>query len=130
MAIFGKPPTRRPESKSGERKPKRDPKVMSARELAAHAAGRKGKAPALEPLGVTSMRGPSVIEWSSAPNSIEVAQPSAGLSPVLENAALLFANGQDADAREALEQGVANDPETRLSPLAWLALFDLLQRAG
>jgi len=130
MAIFGKPPTRRPESKSGERKPKRDPKVMSARELAAHAAGRKGKAPALEPLGVTSMRGPSVIEWSTAPNSIEVAQPSAGLSPVLENAALLFANGQDADAREALEQGVANDPETRLSPLAWLALFDLLQRAG
>jgi len=130
MAIFGKPPTRRPESKSGERKPKREPKVMSARELAAHAAGRKGKAPALEPLGVTSMRGPSVIEWSTAPNSIEVAQPSAGLSPVLENAALLFANGQDADAREALEQGVANDPETRLSPLAWLALFDLLQRAG
>ena len=24
MAIFGKPPTRRPESKSGERKPKRE----------------------------------------------------------------------------------------------------------
>ena len=130
MAIFGKPPTRRPESKSGERKPKREPKVMSARELAAQAAGRKGKTAALQPLGVTSMRGPSVIEWSTAPNSIEVAPPSAGLSAVLENAALLFANGQDADAREALEQGVANDPETRLSPLAWLALFDLLQRAG
>ncbi|HET9670034.1 MAG TPA: STAS domain-containing protein [Casimicrobiaceae bacterium] len=130
MAIFGKPPTRRPESKSGERKPKREPKVMSARELAAHAAGRKGKTAALEPLGVTSMRGPSVIEWSTAPNSIEVAPPSAGLSAVLENAALLFANGQDVDARQALEQGVANDPETRLSPLAWLALFDLLQRAG
>ncbi|HEY3563822.1 MAG TPA: hypothetical protein VGL96_02360, partial [Casimicrobiaceae bacterium] len=92
MAIFGKPPTRRPESKSGERKQKREPKVMSARELAAQAAGRKGKAAALAPLGVTSMRGPSVIEWSTAPNSIEVAPPSAGLSAVLENAALLFAN--------------------------------------
>jgi anti-anti-sigma regulatory factor len=130
MAIFGKPPTRRPESKSGERKQKREPKVMSARELAAQAAGRKGKTAALAPLGVTSMRGPSVIDWSTAPKSIEVAQPSAGLSAVLENAALLFANGQDDDARETLEQGVANDPETRLSPLAWLALFDLLQRAG
>jgi anti-anti-sigma regulatory factor len=130
MALFGKPSARKPDAKSGNRKASREPKVMSARELAAQAAGRKGKTAALQPLGVTSMRGPSVIEWSTAPNSIEVAPPSAGLSAVLENAALLFANGQDADAREALEQGVANDPETRLSPLAWLALFDLLQRAG
>jgi anti-anti-sigma regulatory factor len=130
MAIFGKPSTRKPESKAGEGKQKREPKVMSARELAAHAAGRKGKTAGLEPLGVTSMRGPSVIGWATPPKSIEVAQPSAGLSAVLENAALLFANGQDADARDALEQGVASDPETRLSPLAWLALFDLLQRAG
>jgi anti-anti-sigma regulatory factor len=130
MAIFGKPPTRKPEAKAGERKPKQEPKVMSARELAAQAAGRKGKARALEPLGMTSMRGPSVIDWSSAPKSIEVAQPNAGLCAVLENAALMFANGQDAEAREALEHAVASDPEARHSVLAWLALFDLLQRAG
>lgn len=130
MAIFGKPSTRKSESKSGERKVKREPKVLTARELAEQAVGRKGKGVALEPLGVTSMRGASVIEWSTTPKSIEVAQPSAGLSAVLENAALLFANAQDAEAREALEQGVASDPETRLSPLAWLALFDVLQRAG
>jgi anti-anti-sigma regulatory factor len=130
MAIFGKPSTRKPESKSGERKSKREPKVMSARELAAHASGRKGKGAVVEPLGMTSMRGPSVMEWSTAPRSIEVAQPSAGLSAVLENAALLFANGQDVEAREALEQAIASDTETRLSVLAWLALFDLLQRAG
>jgi anti-anti-sigma regulatory factor len=129
MALFGKPSARKPEAKSGDRKPAREPKVMSARELA-QAASRKGKAVALEPLGLTSMRGPSVIDWSTAPKSIEVAETSGGLSPVLENAALLFANGQDVAAREMLEQGVASDPETRLSPLAWLALFDLLQRAG
>jgi anti-anti-sigma regulatory factor len=130
MALFGKPSARKPDAKSGDRKAAREPKVMSARELA-QAASRKGKAGALEPLGVTSMRGKSVIDWGSmAPKSIEVAEANTGLSAVLENAALLFANGQDGAAREALEQGVASDPETRVSPLAWLALFDLLQRAG
>ena len=128
MALFGKPSARKPDAKSGNRKASREPKVMSARELA-QAASRKGKQ-VLEPLGVTSMRGPSVIDWSTAPKSIEVAETSTGLSPLLENAALLFANGQDAAAREMLEEGVASDPETRVSPLAWLALFDLLQRAG
>ena len=49
---------------------------------------------------------------------------------MLENAALLYASGQDAGARELLEQGVADDQDTKLSPLAWLALFDLMQRAG
>ena len=33
-------------------------------------------------------------------------------------------------ARTLLEQGVTTDHDARLSPLAWLALFDLLQRAG
>ena len=49
---------------------------------------------------------------------------------MLENAALLFANGQDAAARELLDQGVQTDADTKLSPLAWLALFDLTQRAN
>ena len=34
------------------------------------------------------------------------------------------------DARELLEEGIENDADTKLSPLAWLALFDLLQREG
>jgi anti-anti-sigma regulatory factor len=49
---------------------------------------------------------------------------------VLENAALLYAGGQTQPARELLEQGVQNDAETRNSPLAWLALFDLQHRAN
>jgi anti-anti-sigma regulatory factor len=131
MAIFGKPPTRKTEkAKSGEASGEREPQVMSARELAAHAASRKGKLPGLEPLGETSLRGASIIDWSTAPKAIEVAQANPGLCAVLENAALLFANGQDSAARELLEQGVATDQDTKLSPLAWLALFDLLQRAN
>ena len=131
MAIFGKPSTRKtPSAKPAEGDAKRETKVMSARALAARAASGKGKLPGLEPLGETSMRGASVINWSTAPKAIEVAQANPGLCAVLENAALLFANGQDEPARALLEQGVASDPDTKLSPLAWLALFDLVQRAG
>ena len=131
MAIFGKPTARKTESsKSAERNAKRVPKVLSARELAAQVASRKGKLAGLEPLGETSLRGASIIDWSTAPKAIEVAQANPGLCAVLENAALVFANGQDAAARELLEQGVASDHDTKLSPLAWLALFDLMQRAN
>jgi anti-anti-sigma regulatory factor len=130
MAIFGKPTARKSESaKSAERAAKREPKVLSARELAAQAVSRKGKLSGVEPLGETSLRGASIIDWSTAPKAIEVAQANPGLCAVLENAALLFANGQDSAARELLERGVATDTDTKLSPLAWLALFDLMQRA-
>ncbi|HKU85028.1 MAG TPA: STAS domain-containing protein [Casimicrobiaceae bacterium] len=109
---------------------KREGHVVSARELAAQAASRNaGKPLGMEPLGETSQRGASVIDWSTAPKAIEVAQANPGLCATLENAALLFANGQDVAARELLEQGVQTDQDTKLSPLAWLALFDLMQRA-
>ena len=74
--------------------------------------------------------GSSLIEWTPQPQAIEVAQANPGLCAVLENAALLYASGQAPTARTLLEQGVNNDHDARQSPLAWLALFDLLQRAG
>ena len=130
MAIFGKPPTKKPQATKPSPGVKREPHVVSARELAAQAASRQtGKPLGFEPLGETSQRGASVIDWSKAPKAIEVAQANPGLCAVLENAALSFANGQDAAARELLEQGIQTDADTKLSPLAWLALFDLLQRA-
>jgi anti-anti-sigma regulatory factor len=132
MAIFGKPPAKKnPQAAKSSRGTKREPHVVSARELAAQAATRKTGSPlGLEPLGETSQRGASIIDWSTAPKAIEVAQANPGLCAVLENAALSFANGQDAAAREVLEQGIQTDADAKLSPLAWLALFDLLQRAG
>lgn len=74
--------------------------------------------------------GTSLIEWTPQPQAIEVAQANPGLCAVLENAALLYASGQAPAARTLLEEGVNNDHDARQSPLAWLALFDLLQRAG
>lgn len=133
MAIFGKASARKQAAAkaAGGNSPVRPPHVVSARELAAQAASRKaGKSPAFEPLGESSLRGASIIDWSTAPAAIEVAQANPGLCDVLENAALLYASGQEQVARPVLEQGIQTDPEARQSALAWLALFDLLQRAN
>ncbi len=133
MAIFGKASAKKQAAAkaSGGKPPVRPPHVVSARELAAQAASRKaGKGPAFEPLGESSLRGASIIDWSTAPAAIEVAQANPGLCDVLENAALLYASGQEQAARPVLEQGIQTDPDARQSALAWLALFDLLQRAN
>jgi ABC-type transporter Mla MlaB component len=91
----------------------------------------RDRRPKLEPVPADeSITGASLVDWSPAPQAFEVAQANPGLCAVLENAALLYASGQAAPARALLEQGVAGDPDTKQSPLAWLALFDLLQRAG
>lgn len=138
MAIFGKAPTTKRSSakppstpKAGRGPASPGPRPVSARELAAAAAGRRtGRKGAFEPLGESSLRGASIIDWSTAPTAIEVQQANPGLCDVLENAALLFASGQDVAAREQLEAGVQLDADARQSQLAWLALFDLIQRTG
>jgi anti-anti-sigma regulatory factor len=146
MGIFskpapGKPGAGTPSSKPGAATPSPKPGAakaptggdvrplpVSARELAARAAPR-AEAPREPTRADESITGASLIEWSQ-PQPIEVAQANPGLSPALENAALMFANGQAAAARALLEQGVADEAETKQSSLAWLALFDLLQREG
>lgn len=125
MALFYKSPAKKPDSSAS-------PRPASARELADQAANRKGIAarPLAEPPGGASAAGASIIDWSPAYASIEVSQTNPGLCAVLENAALLFASGQADPARALLEDGVVSDHDTKLSPLAWLALFDLYQRAN
>ena len=82
---------------------------------------------------ITMTGPPSLIDWTppaaGAQPSIQVTEANPGLCAVLENAALLYASGQTVPARQILEQGVANDNDAKASPLAWLALFDVLQRA-
>jgi len=125
MSFFSKPPAK----KKPEPPPKAEtrPRPASARELAATAAakGRRHVEPAGDDITVT---GASLAQWAPAKTSFEVAQANPGLCAVLENSALRFASGQVADARHQLEQGIEHDNDTKLSVLAWLALFDLLQR--
>jgi anti-anti-sigma regulatory factor len=133
MALFSKPPAKKPDPKP-ESGSASGPRAVSAREVAAQAAGRHKAPPPrgpAEPAAVISVTGASLLDWSpKTPSSIEVAQATAGLCAVLENAALLYASGQAAQARSLLEHGVATDEDTKLSPLAWLALFDVMQRAN
>ena len=134
MALFSKPPAKKPAPPVPQVRPVPPaPKRPSARDLASQAQGRAREAdrPAQEPAGSDiSVTGSSLLEFSPAQSGFEVVQANPGLCAVLENAALLYASGQSAPARTLLEQGVASDHDARLSPLAWLALFDLLQRAG
>jgi len=136
MALFNKPPAKKPEAKPAA-KPGVEAALprapVSAREVAvqAQAQGRRAGSdrPRAEPAVDLSMAGASLMEWSPGRTSIEVGDSNSGMCAVLENAALLYASGQASPARSLLEQGVQNDDDAKNSPLAWLALFDLLQRA-
>jgi anti-anti-sigma regulatory factor len=127
MAFFSKPPAKKkPEPFKADVRPR----VASARELTAH-AGSKAPRHQMEPAGGDmTVTGASLAQWAPVQSSFEVAQANPGLCAVLENAALRFANGQVVDARRQLEEGIESDVDTKLSVLAWLALFDLLQRQG
>jgi anti-anti-sigma regulatory factor len=137
MALFSKPPPKKGEPLKLEPKSaapvtaRVTPRPMSAREVA-EAQGKKGVAawPGVEPALDVTVTGSSLMDWSSAHSSIEVMQANPGLCGVLENAALLYAGGQLDASRNLLEQGVKTDTDARQSPLAWLALFDVLQRAN
>ena len=142
MALFSKPPPKKPapqklEPKSGApgpmlATPKPVERPISARQVAHEVRGKKGvpEWPGVEPAGEITVTGASLVEWSPANSSIEVVQANPGLCGVLENAALLFAGGQLEPARALLEQGVRTDHDAKMSPLAWLALFDVMQRAN
>jgi anti-anti-sigma regulatory factor len=62
--------------------------------------------------------------------SLELGPTELGFSPALENAALLYANGQAATARQVLGTALTNELDSRALSVAWHAQFDLLQRAN
>ncbi len=130
MALFSKPPVKKPAAPAPARAESLS-RGTPARDVA-HEAGRRGiaqRAPAEQP-GPATLTGASLIDWTHAYSAIEVAEANPGLCAVLENAALLYAAGQADAARTTLAEGIRDDQDTKLSPLAWLAMFDLLQRAS
>ena len=103
---------------------------VSARDLATHST-KHGERRQIEPAGGDiSLTGSSLAPRTPAQLGFEVAEANPGLCAMLENAALCFASGKAAEARKLLEEGIVSDTDTKLSPHAWLALFDLLQREG
>jgi anti-anti-sigma regulatory factor len=107
--------------------------------LGADRAGKRNAPGDADPadLRKSPLTGPTVtitgfglVDWLPTRRKIEVTQGQPGLCPVLENAVLLYASGHGDQALALLSRGVHDDEETQQSQLAWLALFDLLQRAG
>jgi ABC-type transporter Mla MlaB component len=139
MSMFSKPPIKKPVPAGADMRQRTGPllggpgRPPSAREVASHAGKVSGGADRrqADPGADITVTGASLIEWSSPGQpSFEVAQVNPGLCAVLEDAALRYASGHADQARALLEQGVQTDHDARISPLAWLALFDLQQRAG
>jgi anti-anti-sigma regulatory factor len=143
--LFPKPPAKgKPaEAKAPEQKPQPAPgsrpvaRPASAREVAASVKTRNSSStrhgasePGPRDREITLTGPHSMIEWGVKNQKIQVNEANPGLCAVLENAALVYANGQAPQAREVLETGILTDDEAKESPLAWLALFDLLQRAN
>jgi len=118
MALFSKPPLKKAEFAKAAVKPRPDAQRGQGEQGAAGSAPKRKQDPA------------SILGWQPSRSSIEVGEATPGLPRVLENAALLFASGQEIPARAMLEESLEADPEAKASPLAWHALFDLLQRAG
>lgn len=130
MALFPKLPAKRhPQSKPDANGRRRGGAAESARAAGGNPGG-SGYRPATAASGGITITGFGLVEASPTRRVIEVTHGNAGMCAVLENAVLLFASGHAEPACALLVDGIENDPETQLSPLAWLVLFDLLQRAG
>ncbi|TFW04842.1 hypothetical protein E4K72_12125 [Oxalobacteraceae bacterium OM1] len=82
-------------------------------------------APALPDMGTTTqflLGGLSTIG--------EVQNPSTEITPVLEEAAIMFANGQNALVEQILVAAIAEDSLGPAMQTVWLMLFDLYQVTG
>jgi hypothetical protein len=140
MALFSKPPSKKPEplklepksgADDGSQPPRSGDRPVSAREVAHDARGKKGVRN-----GPASSR-PARSAWAAPADGMVAFElvdrgpaDQSGLCSVLENAALLFRRRQLEASRTLLGQGVRTDHDAKTSPLAGLALFDVLQRAN
>jgi ABC-type transporter Mla MlaB component len=80
----------------------------------------RGGPPTLPPLEI----GTDIAMGTST--EIDVVE-QVGLPPIVEEAAIFFANGQQADCERALKDAISADATNRD---AWLLLFELLQQTG
>jgi len=123
MALFSKLPVRKPGTPRSAGDGRGGVAPVDPRAKATEAARNKTG-------GGITITGFGLVEPSPTRRIIEVTHGNAGMCAVLENAVLLFASGHADAARTLLADGIESDDEAKESPLAWLSLFDLLQRAG
>lgn len=122
MALFPKMPAKKPGSNRLDGGGRRDGTAFENSPSPYRPAGPSA--------GGITITGFGLAEASPTRRVIEVSHGNSGMCAVLENAVLLFASGHTGEARTLLADGIENDSETQLLPLAWLALFDLHQRSA
>ncbi len=67
-------------------------------------------------------------DFLGSPDAIEIHTSGAG--SVIDESAILFANGQEAEAEQVLRAGIAADDLGHATQSAWLMLFELLNQRG
>lgn len=92
----------------------------------------KAEPPSELELGDLDFTGPGAIEAheDSRAGHFELRESSTTAHPVIEEAAVLFANGQDEAALAALDQAVDSGELGAVEDQAWAMLFDLYQVLG
>ena len=124
FSLFGKKPPA-PPAKPAAKKPQPAPRPTAP---AARAAPPPPPDDDLESLDFTDISGIEVHEDHEA--NFQIQESSATIHPVVEEVAVLFANGQDAAALAALEAGTAAGNLGAETDQAWAMLFDLYQLMG
>jgi ABC-type transporter Mla MlaB component len=134
FSIFSKPPVSPPDSAAGTRPgidksgPKKPPRSPSLQEVRGRGNGPNTRFTVTR-YGTATERARAAAAEKPKP-SLELGPASLGFSPALENAALLYASGQAAAARQVLGAALREELDSRALAVAWHAQFDLLQRAN
>lgn len=123
FSLFGKKPPPASAKPAAKKVPARPAKPPAAKPEPAPAAPEPKEE--LESLDFTS---PGAIEVREVhEDNIEIRESAATAHPVIEEAAILYANGQDEAALASLEAAVATNNLGPDNDQAWAMLFDLYQ---
>ncbi len=130
FSLFGKKPQPEP-VKPAAKKPV-SPRPASAPARPPASAPKAEPVPPEQELGDLDFTGPGAIEVhdNSHADHFELSESSTAAHPVIEEAAVLFANGQDEVALAALEQALGSGELGAVENQAWAMLFDLYQVLG
>ncbi|MBM3392814.1 MAG: STAS domain-containing protein [Betaproteobacteria bacterium] len=127
FSLFGKKPQPEPAKPAAQKAPQAPaPSRPSAAAEPAPPAAPK------EELGSLDFTAPGAIEVheEDLPGHFEIRESTASMHPVVEEAAILFANGQDEAALASLEGAAPSSGLGTAADQVWAMLFDLYQAMG
>jgi len=104
--------------------------ARAAAEAGAAEPAAAGRVPAAAPPASESPAVPPTVALGDAAGAMAIDVNASSLPGVLEEAAILYSNGQPQPAAQALRQALGDASLAGYQPLAWLMLLDLYQALG